>query len=350
MSFPVSDHCNGKTFFYPGQTVARGWLDVLRWRATSRAAPWPARVELAPQPPPPAPAAGGIVATWINHATFLLQTPHGNFLTDPMFSERASPVSWAGPRRVHAPGMDFAALPGIDGVLLSHDHYDHCDMPSLRRLAATHDPLILAPLGHRILLADAGLQRCVELDWWQTHAWSAELAITLTPAKHWCRRAVGGTNRRLWGGFSLQTPAQKIYFAGDSGYDAALFREIARRLGAPDLAFLPIGAYEPRWFMQAAHMNPAEAVQAHRDLGARRSVAMHWGTWQLTDEGRDDPPQALAKAQAAAGISPEAFQTLAAARASQFSRHPSPPPHEILWEREPAGELRVSNGDLCLAT
>jgi L-ascorbate metabolism protein UlaG (beta-lactamase superfamily) len=310
MSFPLSDHCNGKTFFNPGARAERGWLDVLRWKFTSRATPWPAWVELAPQPPPPVPPAGGIVATWINHATFLLQTPHGNFLTDPMFSDRASPLGWAGPRRVHAPGVAFEALPKIDGVLLSHDHYDHCDLPSLRRLAARHDPLVLAPLGHRALLADAGLPRVVELDWWQAHSWGTGFAITLTPARHWCRRSVGGTNHRLWGGFFLQTPERKIYFAGDSGYDATLFSQLGRRLGAPDLALLPIGAYEPRWFMRTAHMNPAEAVQAHRDLGARRSVAMHWGTWQLTDEGRDDPPRALAAARTEAGIAPEEFRVV----------------------------------------
>jgi L-ascorbate metabolism protein UlaG (beta-lactamase superfamily) len=311
MSFPPSDHCNGKTFFYPGERADRGFLDVLRWKLTSRAAPWPKWVELAAQPPPPVPRGDQIVATWIGHATFLLQTTHGNFLTDPMFSDRASPVTWAGPRRVHAPGVAFDALPKIDGVLLSHDHYDHCDVPTLRRLAARHDPLVLAPLGHEPLLKSAGIRRVVELDWWQTHAWNSALTVTLAPSKHWCRRSIGGTNHRLWGGFFLQAPARKIYFAGDSGYDGTLFGEIGRRLGPPDLALLPIGAYEPRWFMRSAHMNPAEAVQVHRDLGARRSVAMHWGTWQLTDEGRDEPPCALAEARTAAGLAEDEFQVMA---------------------------------------
>ncbi|MSU70148.1 MAG: MBL fold metallo-hydrolase [Opitutaceae bacterium] len=311
MSFPPSDHCNGKTFFYPGERVERGWLDVLRWRATSRAARWAKGVDLAPRPPPPVPQGGEFIATWIGHATFLLQTPHGNLLTDPVFSDRASPVSWAGPRRSHAPGVAFAALPRIDVVLLSHDHFDHCDLPTLRRLAARHAPLVLAPLGHQALLAAAGISRVVDLDWWQSEVWNPGFAITLTPARHWCRRRIAGTNHRLWGGFFLQTKARKIYFTGDSGYDANLFSAIGRRLGAPDLALIPIGAYEPRWFMRSAHMNPAEAVQVHRDTGARRSVAMHWGTWQLTDEGRDDPPRALAEARAAAGLTIEEFRVVA---------------------------------------
>lgn len=315
MSFPRSDHCNGKTFFYPGERVERGWLDVLRWQWGDRSAAvrWPREVAFAPPPPPPAPRPGtdDVVATWIGHATFLLQTAHGNFLTDPVFSERCSPVSWAGPRRVHPPGIAFENLPRIDGVLLSHDHYDHCDLPSLRRLAATHRPRIIAPLGHHALLASWGLHNVVDLDWWETHTWSPHVAITLTPSKHWCRRRIGGTNHRLWGGFSLRVGAKQIYFLGDSGYDAALFPEIGRRLSAPDLAMIPIGAYEPRWFMRSAHMNPAEAVQVHRDVGARLSVAMHWGCWQLTDEAREAPPQALAEARSASGVTPEEFRVLA---------------------------------------
>ena len=334
MSFPLSDHCNGKTFFNPGQRAERGLLGLLRWKLTSRASPWPRWVELAPSAPPPPAGEGEIVATWINHATFLLQTPSGNFLTDPVFSERTSPVSWAGPRRVHAPGVAFDDLPKIDGVLLSHDHYDHCDLPTLQRLASTHQPLVLAPLGHRALLAAAGITRVVDLDWWQTHAWTPGISVTLTPARHWCRRRAGGTNHRLWaprihpkhtpiscrraggtnhrlwGGFFLRSGAQSAYFVGDSGYDAALFPLISERLGAPDLALIPIGAYEPRWFMRSAHMNPAESVQVHRDLGAKVSVGMHWGCWRLTDEGRDDPPRALAEARQAAGIAEADFRIL----------------------------------------
>ena len=284
---------------------------MLRWKLTSRAARWPKSVELAPQPPPPSASAETIVVTWINHATFLLQTSRGNFLTDPVFSERVSPVSWAGPKRVHRPGLAFEALPKIDGVLLSHDHFDHCDLPTLRRLAATHAPQMVAPLGHRELLQGAGLTRVVELDWWEAHDWDSGSTTTLTPARHWCRRRIGGTNQRLWGGFFLQTKTRALDFTGDSGYDPGLFPMIKQRLGSPDLALIPIGAYEPRWFMRSAHMNPAEAVQVHCDLGAKTSVAMHWGTWQLTDEAREAPPRALAQALADAQVAASTFRILA---------------------------------------
>jgi L-ascorbate metabolism protein UlaG (beta-lactamase superfamily) len=307
MTPPGSDHFNGKTFFNPSRRAERGLLDVLRWQLTSRRARWPRGVEITPQPPPAPPRDDGAVATWINHATFLLQTARHRLLTDPVFSERVSPVSWAGPRRVHAPGVPYDLLPPIDLVLLSHDHYDHCDLPSLRRLARDHQPLFIAPLGHRALLAGAGAKRVVELDWWQSHALAPNLTITLTPAQHWSRRIPGGVNRRLWGGFYLHAGARRVWFAGDSGYDEALFRDIAQRCGAPDLALIPIGAYEPRWFMQAAHMNPDEAVRTHRACGARRSVAMHWGAFQLTDEDREAPVRALAAARSAAGLGPDEF-------------------------------------------
>jgi L-ascorbate metabolism protein UlaG (beta-lactamase superfamily) len=314
MSLPPSDHFNGKTFFYPGERTRRGLLDVLKWKLTSRAARWPQHVAITPPPLPPKPTIEGVVATWIGHATFLLQTPTANILVDPVFSDRVSPFSWIGPRRVHAPGIALHALPRIDLVLLSHDHYDHCDFATLRHLAQHHRPRVLAPLGHRALLASTGLTDVVELDWWQSHAPDSASDgtphITLTPSRHWCRRRPGDANVRLWGGFLIRAGGRLIYFLGDSGYDDALFREIGRRGGAPDLALIPIGAYAPRWFMRSAHMNPTEAVQVHRDVGAKRSLAMHWGTFQLTDEARDEPVAQLVAARTAAGLDPLHFQAL----------------------------------------
>lgn len=316
MTPPSSDHFNGKTSPASPVPVGGRLLDVLRWKFTSRPARWPAHVPLAPQPPPPAPRGDEIVATWIGHSTFLLQTAQGNFLTDPVFSDRASPLQWIGPRRVHAPGLAFDALPRIDVVLLSHDHYDHCDEHTLRRLAATHDPLVIAPLRHAELLRTCGVRRPVELDWWQSHPVGAA-TVTLTPARHWSNRLGSPRNYRLWGGFALllppvnSAPARRVWFAGDSGYDEALFRELGRRTGPPDLALLPIGAYEPRWFMAPMHMNPAEAVRAHRAVGARQSLGMHWGTFQLTDEAREEPRQALAAARLAAGLTEDAFKVVA---------------------------------------
>ena len=307
MTLPQSDHFNGKTFFYPGERSERGVLDLIRWRLTSRAEPWPERVEVDRRPLPPAPASDGVAATWVGQSTVLLRSSSATILTDPILSDRAGPVAWAGPRRVAPPGVEFGAIPRVDVVLLSHDHFDHCDLPTLRRLAGRDDPLAIAPLGHRSLLASSGLRRIVELDWWQSHACAPGLEATLVPALHWCRRRPFGTNRRLWGGFMLNAGRRLVYFAGDSGYDERLFVEIGRRCGAPDLALLPIGAYEPRWFMRAAHMNPSEAVRAHRDVGARRSLAVHWGTFQLTDEGRDEPVRALEAARELAGLPADAF-------------------------------------------
>jgi len=261
MTLPPSDHFNGKTFFNPGHASDRGMLDLLKWKLTSRAAPWPDRVEVAPQPLPPRPASDGIAATWVGQSTFVLQSSTTTILTDPVFSERAAPVSWLGPRRVDPPGVDFDAVSKVDLVLLSHDHYDHCDLPTLGRLARRDDPLVVAPLGHRSLLAGAGVRRIVELDWWISHACGPGAEVTLVPALHWSRRSPFETNLRLWGGFMLRAGARLVYFAGDSGYRDGLFADIGRRCGAPDLALIPIGAYAPRWFMRDAHMDPEEAVR-----------------------------------------------------------------------------------------
>jgi L-ascorbate metabolism protein UlaG (beta-lactamase superfamily) len=310
MTPPPSDHFNGKTFFNPGEAADRGILDLLKWKMTSRARPWPERVEVVKRPLPHAPAEG-VAATWIGQSTFLLRTAGATILTDPVFSETAGPASWLGPRRVAPPGVDLESVPRVDLVLLSHDHYDHCDLPSLRRLAARDNPLVVAPLGHRSLLSGAGLSRIVELDWWQAHACGPGLEATLVPARHWSRRRPFGTNSRLWGGFMLRAGGRLVYFVGDSGYQDGLFTSIASRCGAPDLALIPIGAYEPRWFMESAHMNPAEAVRVHRETGARLSLAMHWGTFQLTDEGREEPVRALEEARRQAGLAPGDFVVLA---------------------------------------
>jgi L-ascorbate metabolism protein UlaG (beta-lactamase superfamily) len=196
--------------------------------------------------------------------------------------------------------------------LLSHDHYDHFDLPSLRALAVKYDPVFIAPLRHTDLLTAAGARRIVELDWWQARDFTSKpkARCTLTPSKHWSNRFGTPRNHRLWGGYNLELGEKRIWFVGDSGYDAEIFRSVKQRCGAPDLALVPIGAYEPRWLMAPMHMDPAEAVQTHHDVGARRSIGMHWGTFQLTDEGRDEPVHALARARDSAGLRREDFTTL----------------------------------------
>lgn len=300
--FPVSDHCDGHRFFNPRFHVNRNWLEVLRWKRTSRPPDWPEAVEIVPQPPPAPPEGDGAVVTWVNHATFLLQTRAGAVLFDPVWAERTGPSGRFGPRRVHVPGLRLEELPPLRAILLSHDHYDHCDLPTLRFLARAHpEARLVAPLGHETLARRGGFSgRAITLDWWQTYSIGGDAwEFRLTPARHWSNRLHGLRNRRLWGGFSVRSGGRQVLFAGDTGHDDIMFKEIRTRCGSPDLALLPIGAYEPRWFISVQHCNPEEALRLHNDLGARLSIGMHWGTFPLTDEGRDAPVAALQTALAA---------------------------------------------------
>jgi L-ascorbate metabolism protein UlaG (beta-lactamase superfamily) len=299
-----SDHFNGKTFFDPQMPSDHGFTDLLRWKLTSRPAAWPRAVAFARAPLPRAPATG-IAATWIGQSTYLLRGGGLSVITDPIFSAVAGPVSWAGPRRVAPPGVDLRDLPRIDAILLSHDHYDHCDLRTLGFLARRDTPRVYAPLGHGSLLRGVGLTTVTELDWWESAPLGADATVTFVPAQHWCRRSPFATNTRLWGGHVLRMAGRSVYFVGDSGYREGLFTRVRERVGAPDLALVPIGAYEPRWFMKDAHMNPHESVLVHRETGARVSAAMHWGTFQLTDEAYDAPVIHLRQAQRALEV-PEA--------------------------------------------
>ena len=269
--------------------------------------PWPTSVPVQPRVPPPLDGATAVV-TFIGHSTFLIQTTAGNILTDPMYSQRASPLPWIGPHRVRQPAVRFDDLPPISTVLLSHNHYDHCDRATLRKLSKRFNPLVVTPLGNERLVRSAGIQRVEELDWWETST-SGPHEITATPAHHFSARTPFDRNRALWGGFTVRVGKARVYFAGDTAY-GGFFQEIPRRLGPIDLALLPIGAYEPRWFMRTVHMNPAEAVQAHLKLDAAYSIAMHFGTFQLTSEGIDDPARALDEACRIGNVDRSRFQVL----------------------------------------
>jgi L-ascorbate metabolism protein UlaG (beta-lactamase superfamily) len=230
--------------------------------------------------------------TFVNHATALLQMDGVNVLTDPIWSERSSPVSFAGPKRVVPPGLRFEQLPPIDVVLVSHNHYDHLDLPTLRRLAAEHDPRILVPLGNRALLERAGVHGAEELGWWKSVVVADGVRVAAVPARHFSGRGMLDRNRALWAGFVVSGPAGSAYFAGDTGFGPH-FQEIRDRFGSPRLAFLPIGAYRPEWFMSRVHMSPDEALRAHRILGAGTSVGIHFGTFRLADDGQDEPPERI---------------------------------------------------------
>ncbi len=300
-----------------------GLLQLMRWR-------WDAARAGLPRPPqaatPVVPAeinflrgnaaAGAAMqptATWIGHATVLVQMGGLNVLTDPIFSERASPLSWAGPQRAQPPGIALGDLPRIDAVLVSHNHFDHCDLPSLRALAAQPGgaPLFLVPLGLKALLEDADITNVVELDWWQGHSLNG-VDIVMTPVQHWSARGLTDRLRTLWGGWALFAPDFQLFFAGDTGYSkdfADIHARFApRQAGAGfDLALLPVGAYAPRWFMKDQHVNPEEALRIHGDLAARLSLGIHWGTFELSDEALDEPPRALAAARRALGVADTAF-------------------------------------------
>jgi L-ascorbate metabolism protein UlaG (beta-lactamase superfamily) len=305
-NYPQSDHFDGKTFHNPKGDHLHGLLDVLQWKLNAEPVEWPEQVEnknfkllaLSPQ--------GKGVVTFINHATFLLQLPGLTVMTDPVYSERVSPVRFAGPKRVRLPGIPLDDIPPVDVIVISHNHYDHMDIETLKLLDGKFHPLIVVPLGNQDFLKAEGLQNVTELDWWQ-NVKIREHTITLTPAEHWSSRTPWDKNEALWGGFMIHSTGTKVFFAGDTGYGEH-FRDIKSRLGAPDVALLPIGSYEPRYFMKYHHMNPEEAVKAHQDLAAGLSFGMHFGTFQLTDEGIQDPQTSLNRARIKYEMPPDAFR------------------------------------------
>jgi len=309
-ALPVSDHCDGERFFNPAGDQARPIGDVITWQRTRERSVWPEAVPLTSYPPPPAQVSpGAIAATFVGHSTFLLRTANTVILTDPMFATHAGPFGRLGPRRVRPPALSLDSLPIPDIVLVSHNHYDHLQPSSLRRCAQGAEPHFITPLGLGSFLRRLTLQNVIELDWWEAADLGDGPTVTCVPAQHFSARTPFDRNRTLWCGFVLETETGTVYFAGDSGYGPH-FKEIGRRCPSIDLALLPIGAYEPRWFMRPVHMNPAEAVQAHVDIGARVSLGMHFGTFQLTDEAIDEPLLALDRALDERDIPDGDFTTL----------------------------------------
>jgi L-ascorbate metabolism protein UlaG (beta-lactamase superfamily) len=312
---PASDHFDGTRFFNPAGPIGKGLIDVATWIARRDKAPWPDAVPLAAgDKPPPRVEGAGLRVTFVGHATVLIQTAGLNILTDPIWSERAFMVGWAGPKRVTPPGIAFEDLPPIDLVLVSHNHYDHMDMPTLARLREAHDPLFVTPLGNEDVLHDGDPRMRVQtLDWWQAHALGDRARVHVVPVYHWSRRRLFDRNKALWGGFVVETPGGNVYVAGDTGlWDGAFFAEARQRYGGFRLAVLPVGAYEPRWFMKDQHVNPAEAARIHELLGGPATLGVHLRTFQLTDEPIDQPEIELAAALRERNVPADRFFTLPA--------------------------------------
>ncbi len=282
-----SDHFDGSRFFNPwGVNNEKSLWDVFSWKIKGGAAAWPEKVDT-PKHSLPHPTKDTLTVTWVNHSTFLIQTDSLTILTDPIWAERCSPVSFAGPKRVVEPGVEFDKLPKIDLVLVSHNHYDHLDSATLKRLSDRDAPLILVPLGDKRWLEGEGVKNLEEMDWYQTRS-LGDFKMTFLPAQHWSARGMFDRNHSLWGSWGVEVGEMKIYHAGDTGLGPH-FKEIREKWGRADVAMIPIGAYEPRWFMKAMHMNPTDALEAYRILEASYAFGMHLETFQLTDEAREEP-------------------------------------------------------------
>ncbi len=308
----IKPNFDGKRFSYPDNTEQGSRWDVLRWFLTRKKTPWPRNLTN----PPPAPVlprveGGGLRVTFINHSTVLIQCDGLNIITDPVFSKRVSPSRFAGPKRFRAAGLKIESLPKIDAILISHTHYDHMDLRSIKRLCERDAPQIIAPLKNAQFINKLSSVNATELSWWDSHSLQDNITVTLVPARHWTSRSLGDENQCLWGGFVITTNAGSLYFAGDTGYgDGEHFKQAASKLGPFRCALIPIGAYEPRWFMKPQHMNPEEAVRAFKDLQCEYALGIHHGTFQLTDEGHDEPVIDLVKALQAHQVDETRFVTL----------------------------------------
>jgi L-ascorbate metabolism protein UlaG (beta-lactamase superfamily) len=309
---------------YPHATTDFG--DFLRWKSerfdnVEPAGGWPIPV-VTPNLSALRAASANPSITWVGHATVLLRLAGKNILVDPIFSQRASPVPFAGPKRIVPLPLDVSDLPPIDVVLITHNHYDHLDEPSVLRLAsiAQGSPRFLVPLGLKAWFAAIGIDRVEEMDWWQSVR-EGDTTITFVPAQHWSRRTLVDRDVTLWGGWVIEGGGLRVIHTGDTGYSRD-FRDIGERLGPFDLALIPIGAYAPRWFMEAKHLDAADAIQVRADLRARRAIGIHWGTFPMADEPPDEPPRLLARERERAGLSRDAFDVMSIGETRRLERSP----------------------------
>jgi len=327
---PKSDHFDGTHFYNSWNPGGRTLGDLSKWIATRDRATWPEQVTNKSYPPPPPRVDGDqLRVTFIGHATVLIQTEGLNILTDPVWSDRASPFSWIGPKRVRKPGIAFDKLPKVDVIIISHNHYDALDIATLTKIYNRDKPDIFVGLGvdRQIKMFKDNLPTKA-LDWWQSVSINNKLTIEYVPVQHWSGRYVLDKNKTLWGGYLIKAPGGNIFFAGDTGYGQGyLFRELGQRFQPIRLALLPVGTYQPRWFMQYAHINPLEAVMIFKDLRAQYAVPIHYGTFQLSDEAIDLPLKDLAKVLAQNQITPRRFHPLDVGEGwlvPSISRYPNP--------------------------
>nr|WP_255695609.1 MBL fold metallo-hydrolase [Rhodohalobacter sp. 614A] len=289
-SGPVSDHFNGSKFVNPSGATTQSTLEVLKWSLNREPGEW---TELTEEnatfaEKPASRVTNSLAITYVNHATFLIQTGGLNILLDPVWSERVSPLSFAGPKRMRPPGLKFEDLPEIDLVILSHNHYDHLDIETLKKINTQYAPDFIVPLGVDLYLNKQGISQTTALDWWDQEAVSEDIVVNSVPAQHFSARGLFDRNKTLWAGYVLETPFGNVYFAGDTGYDD-FFKEIGEKFGSVKVGLIPIGAYKPEWFMGPIHVNPAEAIQIHKDVNAEISFGMHFGTFPLADDGMEEP-------------------------------------------------------------
>lgn len=310
----LSEHFDGKKFTNIDRVRPKGLLDILIWKFTGKQGKWKRNLKTTNWPPPLS-STENLCITFVNHSTFLIQWQDLNILTDPIWSVRCSPFSFVGPKRMRSAGIRFEDLPPIDIVLLSHNHYDHLDLPTLRKLEAHSSPMYVTTLGVGQFLKKHGLKNVAELGWWDSI--STRLKIHCVPAQHSSGRGFFDRDNTLWGGFILESRGKRVYYSGDTGY-GKFFKTIQRKYGDMDVSFIPIGAYQPRWFMYPVHVGPLEALRIHKDVKSKTSIAMHFGTFALADEGQGEAESDLMQALQRTDISPNQFLIPTEGKALQF--------------------------------